>query len=112
MDSILFKGLPQKKLDGGLGRVKPKYFVGPGMDFSLVAFLVLWLSRYVVDWRSLDGVNVQVLRLATLLAHGRCVASIDLLRPPATLVEAPTDLPDFRRSFLYFQRRQTKALQP
>ncbi|GFZ03863.1 hypothetical protein Acr_16g0004870 [Actinidia rufa] len=37
---------------------RPKYFTGPGIDFTLAAFLVLWLSRYVVDGRPQDGVNI------------------------------------------------------
>ena len=63
-----------KKLDGGLGGVEPKYFAGPGIDFTLATFLVLWLSRNVVDTQPQDRVNVHMFRLATLLAHGKHVA--------------------------------------
>ncbi|GFZ05034.1 hypothetical protein Acr_17g0006060 [Actinidia rufa] len=47
-----FRDFPSKKFHGGSsGETKQKYFSGPGVKFSLAAFLVPWLWQYVVDDR-------------------------------------------------------------
>ncbi|GFY93877.1 hypothetical protein Acr_09g0003230 [Actinidia rufa] len=58
-----FRDYPKRKLDGDSSGNKPKYFTGPGIDFTLAAFLVLWLSWYVVDtgwheWTSFQACSV------------------------------------------------------
>lgn len=47
---------------------------GLGIQFTLVAFLLLWLSRHVFDGRSQDRVHTHVFRIATMLAHGHVIA--------------------------------------
>ncbi|GFY90218.1 hypothetical protein Acr_07g0004150 [Actinidia rufa] len=53
----IFNDYPTKKLDGGPDRSKPKYFIGPGIDFTLAAFLVLWLLWKEV--RKMEEVEVE-----------------------------------------------------